>query len=136
MMFPDISGKWNFTATNLGYSTEGIKPSFSDIKTVSLVLTVEQNNQFVIITMPAHATRPNPGYRMGVFTKVYYKPKKYYWLLSTVDDDDDGRCNITISKMKHGKPYKLSGHYVESGFSTMNSYQKPMIDSQKWTKIL
>jgi hypothetical protein len=136
MTFPDFSGKWKLKATNLSNAVEGIKPSFSNIKTVPLELTVEQKNQFLIITMPPHATRVNPGYRIGVLTKVYYNPEKYYWLLSIADDDDNGKCNLTITKMKCGKPYKLTGSYVESGHSTSDSDQKQTVDSQVWTKIL
>lgn len=136
MSFPDLSGKWKLKATNLSNAVEGTKPSFSNIKTVSLVITVEQKNQFIIITMPPHATRVKPGHRVGVLTKVYYNPEKYYWKLSIVDDDDNGKSNLTIAKMKNGKPCKLIGYYAESGFITSDSDQKQTVDSQVWTKIL
>ena len=136
MKYPNLSGKWKFTATNLSNAVEGTKPSFSNIKTVSLVITVEQKNQFIIVTMPQHPTRVTRGYRIGVITKVYYNPEKFYWKISMVDDDDNGQSELTIAKMKNGKPCKLTGSYVESGYITSDSDQKQTVDSQVWTRIL
>ena len=136
MTYPDLSGRWKFTATNLSNAVEGVKPLFSNIKTVSLEITVEQRKQFLIVTMPPHPTRVNPGYRTGVITKVYYSPAKFYWKISMVDDDDNGKSDLTIAKMKNGKPCKLTGSYVESGYSASDSDQKQTVDSQVWTKIL
>jgi hypothetical protein len=136
MTYPDVSGKWKLTATNLSNAVEGTKPSFSNIRTVSLEITVEQRKQFLIVTMPPHPTRVTRGYRTGVITKVYYNPKKYYWKISMVDDDDNGKSELTIANMKNGKPCKLTGCYVESGYSASDSDQKQTVDSQVWTKIL
>jgi len=136
MTYPDLSGKWKFTATNLSNAVEGVKPSFLNIKTVSLEITVEQRKQFLIVTMPTHPTRFTRGYRIGVITKVYYSPAKFYWKISMVDDDDNGKSDLTIAKMKDGKPCKLTGFYVESGYSASDSDQKQTVDSQVWTRIL
>jgi hypothetical protein len=136
MTYPDVSGKWKLTATNLSNAVEGTKPSFSNIRTVSLEITVEQRKQFLIVTMPPHPTRVTRGYRTGVITKVYYNPEKYYWKISMVDDDDNGKSELTIAKMKNCKPCKLTGCYVESGYSASDSDQKQTVDSQVWTKIL
>ena len=88
------------------------------------------------MTMPEHPARVTRGYRIGVITKVYYNPKKFYWKISMVDDDDNGQCELTIAKMKNGKPSKLTGSYVESGYITSDSDQKQTVDSQLWTRIL
>jgi len=136
MKYPDLSGKWKFTATNLSNAVEGTKPSFSNIKTVSLEITIEQRKQFLIVTMPPHPTRVTRGYRIGLLTKVYYNPAKFYWKISMADDDDNGKSELTIARMKNCKPYKLTGSYVESGHSTSDSDQKQTVDSQVWTRIL
>ena len=86
--------------------------------------------------MPPHPTRVKRGYQIGVLTKVYYNQKKYYWSLSTTDDNDNGTYNLTIAKIKCGKPYKLTGSYVESGYSASNPEQTQTIGSHVWTKIL
>jgi hypothetical protein len=136
MKYPDLSGKWLHRARYLSNAVEGTKPSFSNINTVLFEITVEQKDQFVIITMPPHQARVKPGYRIGVITKVYYNTEKCYWKISMADDDDNGQSELTIAKMKCGKPYKLVGSYVESGYSASDSDQKQTVDSQVWTRIL
>jgi len=136
MTYPNLSGKWLHRARYLSNAVEGTKPSFSNIKTVLFEITVEQKNQFIIIVMPPHLARVTRGYRIGVLTKVYYNPKKFYWKISMVDDDDNGQSDLTIAKMKNGKPCKLTGSYVESGYSASDSDQKQTVDSQVWTRIL
>ena len=136
MKYPNLSGNWLHRARYLSNAVEGTKPSFSNIKTVSFEITVEQKNQFIIITMPEHPARVTRGYRIGVMTKVYYNQKKFYWKIYMADDDDNGQSELTIAKMKNGKPCKLIGSYVESGYITSDSDQKQTVDSQVWTRIL
>lgn len=133
--FPDISGKWKYGVVNLRRKNPDIKPSFSDIVSVQYDVTIDQKDQFVIITVPASPPlRPTEGYQLGLLSKVYER-KNNFWQVTIADFDDTGIINLTIKECKNNKPSVLSGYYVESGFSSTNPDQNQAIAQITFTKL-
>jgi hypothetical protein len=129
---PDIQGLWRFQSTYLEGKGPFVKPSFSDIKSVEFNITVEQSGLFTIFTFPASAFRPQPGYLIGVWTRVYSR-KGCFWQITISDFDDSGFNNYTIKEWQHGKPSILTGFYVESGY--LSNTQAQTSSSVTMTKL-
>lgn len=133
--FPQISGTWTYNVVNLRRKSPQDIPSFSDIITTQYNVTIQQQDQFIIVTVPpSPPLRPTADYQLGVITKVYQR-KDNFWQITLADFDDNGTINLTIKECKNGKPSILQGYYVESGFSTTNPDQNQAIAQITWTKI-
>jgi hypothetical protein len=154
--YPDLAGVWNYKIINLRRTNPITKPSFSNIIETQYNIVVEQQNQFIIETVP-----PNPpsrlieGYQLGLINQVYNNIDNF-WQLTIADFDDTGVVNLTIKEYetecvcdsdcdcvhdlssvqkRRIRPTVLEGYYVESGFSAINPDQNQAIAQITWTRI-
>lgn len=133
---PDIRGQWYYFVKILRQETPSSKPSFDQYRYSQYLTSIEQDNDFVILTAAATPPlRPEPGYNLGYWNKVY-TATGFFWQLSIPDYDDNGMYFVTVSEVDcNGIPTKLSGSYIESGFNPPNPLQLPTVGGVTYTKI-
>ncbi len=132
---PNIAGCWKYTTTVFRRLDPQVKPKFTDIFTNTYNVKIEQKNNYFIITVPASPPiRPGEGYLMGYFNKIYTNNGSY-WQLVIADFDDDGTTTLTISEYLNGKPSKMFGAYVESGYSPLNVDQNQAVSGIEMVKL-
>lgn len=156
--YPDLVGVWSYQIINLRRTNPITKPSFSNIIESQYNIVVEQQNQFIIATVPPNPPlRPTEGYQLGLINQVYNNIDNF-WQLTIADFDDTGVINLTIKEYETDcncdcvcdhdlisdsssnskpriRPTVLEGYYVESGFSTTNPDQNQAIAQITWTRI-
>ena len=133
---PDIRGQWYYFIKVLRQETITSVPSFDQYKYSQFSTVITQDNDFVILTAEANPPlRPNAGYNVGYWNKVY-TPTGFLWQLSIPDYDDNGVYTVTVSEVdSNGVAIKLSGVYTESGFNPSNPAQLPTVGGVTYTKI-
>ena len=152
--YPDLAGVWNYKIINFRRTNPITKPSFSNIVESQYNFVVEQQNQFIIVTVPPNPPfSPNGGYQLGVINQVYNNIDNF-WQLTIADFNDTGIFNLTIKEYESEcvcnsdcdhdlssdqkrriRPTVLEGYYVESGFSTINPDQNQAVEQITWTRI-
>ncbi len=144
MIYPDLTGTWNYQIVNFRRTDPVTPPSFSTITKSNYNVTIEQNDDFLIITVPANPPlRPTEGYQMGLVSKVYNNIDNF-WQVTLADFDDTGVINLTVKEYESECncnneivifPTVLEGYYVESGFSSINPNQNQAIAKITFTRI-
>ena len=101
-------------------------PSFNEYKYSQFITNITQDNDYVILTADVNPPiRPNAGYNVGYWNKVY-TATGFFWQLSIPDYDDNGVNTLTVSEVdSDGIAIKLSGVYTEAGFYPPNATQLP-----------
>jgi hypothetical protein len=132
---PDIKGEWYYFAKVLRLDTPTSIPTFNYV-TSQFISSIQQDNQFIIITIPADPPlRENAGYYVGYWNKVY-TATGFFWQLSFPDYDDNGVFVVTVSEVdSEGRAIKLAGNYNEAGFEPPSNLQKPTVGGVTLTKI-
>ncbi len=144
MIYPDLSGTWNYQVVSLRRNNPTTPPSFSNIVTTQLTITIEQKDNFLIINLPpSPPIRPTEGYELGLISQVYNNIDNF-WQVTWADFDDSGVTNLTIKEYESECncddeivifPTVLEGYYVESGFSQINPFQNQTISHVTLTRI-
>lgn len=129
MSFPKIAGTWNYSYIGIRMedpTKTNEKPPFA-WKVVNNTQVIEQQDGFIRMSRSVTDTRLTDGWVVGAWVKRY-TPFGNFWELNIADYDDNGRYTFTIKQSdKKGRPLMLEGSYVESGFSAINSSQKPTV---------
>ncbi len=144
MIYPDLTGTWNFQIVGLRQTDPTQPPSFSNITTSQSIVTIDQKDNFIIVEQPpAPPLKPTPGYLIGSISKVYNNIDNF-WQVTLADFDDTGISNLTIKEYEskcncHDEiiiiPTVLEGYYVESGFNPINPEQFPTVARFTFTRI-
>ncbi len=144
MIYPDLSGTWNFQIISLRRTDPTQPPSFSNIATSQSTVTIQQKDNFIIIDLPpVPPQRPREGYILGSITNVYNNIDNF-WQITLADFDDSGIANLTIKEYESECncndqivifPTVLEGTYVESGFSLINPFQDQAVAKFTFTRI-
>lgn len=144
MIYPDLSGTWNFQMVTLRRTDPTQPPSFSNISPSQSIVTIEQKDNFIIVNLPpVPPQRPIEGYQLGTISKVYNNIDNF-WQVTLADFDDSGIVNLTIKEYESECncddsivifPTVLEGYYVESGFSVINPFQTQAISKLTYTRI-
>ncbi len=134
---PDIRGAWNHFLKALRVEAPNEKPSFENFKFQELIALIEQQDEFVIVTIPPNLPlRPEPGYWVGYWCKIYNSDGTFDWQLTMSDYDDNGVYVARVAEYTNGKVSKLVGYYNESGFSCCgNKAQLPTVAGWTFTRV-
>ena len=144
MIYPDLSGSWNFQMVSFRRTDPTQPPSFSNINTSQTIVTIEQKDNFIIIDLPpVPPEKPTKAYYLGLISEVYNNVNNF-WQVTLADSDDTGISNLTIKEYESKCicadeilifPTVLEGYYVESGFSPFNSNQNQAVSRFTFTRI-
>ncbi len=123
---PNLAGLWNYQVSVIRRNNLTQVPNVNNIITTTPTIgTIEQNGEFLVLTLPPDATRTEPGYLVGTLTKTYTNScGKYFWTLTFSDFDDNGVFTLTASEVTcDGFVLEWKGHYTEPGFAGMSPAQ-------------
>jgi hypothetical protein len=144
MIYPDLSGTWNFQIVSFRRTDPTQPPSFSNINTSQSTVTIQQKDNFIIIDLPAvPPEKPTEAYYLGLISEVYNNINNF-WQVTLADSDDTGIANLTIKEYESECncddsivifPTVLEGYYVESGFSPLNPNQNQAVSRFTFTRI-
>lgn len=105
---PNLAGDWIYQVSVLRRPNSTVKPDFSNIiNTNPSPVKITQQDKFLVMELPADATRPVASYLLGTLTYV-----ADHWKLTFSDEDDNGVFTLTQSDKN-----VWSGTYTESGFN-------------------
>ncbi len=124
---PDLTGLWEYRVSVLRRNNLVQVPDVNNIiRTIPTIGTIQQNGEFIVLTLPPDATRSEPGYLLGTLTKTHTGSccRDYFWTLTFSDFDDNGVFTLTASEITcDGFVLEWKGHYTEPGFAGMSPAQ-------------
>ena len=134
---PNISGQQNYFLKVLRIEAPNEVPSFNNFKFSEFTVVIEQQYDFIIIKIPENLPlRPNTGYWIGYWCKIYNSDGSFEWQLNIPDYDDNGVQIARVSEYIEGKVSKISGYYTESGFSCCgNINQIPTVGGFTFSRV-
>ncbi len=136
---PNLAGLWEYQVSVIRRNSPYETPDVDNvIVNQPEIIEINQNGEFLVATLPASPTRPQPGFLLGTLTKTHTNAcGKFFWTLSFSDFDDNGVFTLTISDVACDETVlELSGHYAEPGFAGMSPAQLQTAGVIKLRRVL
>lgn len=135
---PNLEGSWRYKVTVFRRNNALEAPDFNNLVTAETDGVIKQQDEFLYLELPPDGTRPEPGYLLGLVTRVSTNSilGQERIKLDLVDFDDNGMFSLLNTKSDlDGNIIELQGTYRESGFSGPST-QLQTIGKVSLTKIL
>ncbi len=123
---PSINGLWEYQISLIRKNDPTQIPNISDVITsVPIVGEIEQNGEFVILTLEPNDINLET-HILGTLTKTHISSSynDYFWTLTFSNFNNNGILTLTASEVSSDDTVlEWKGHYTESGLSGISPYQ-------------